>query len=63
MTTERKPILVAQQGDRVKVETQDGVVNGTVEDIDESTFPGKVVIRTDGGSTVEVPIGIGWPDD
>ncbi len=61
MTT-RKELLVVRPGMHLKFKTPDGVKTGTVKQVDESTFPGRIVFDGDDGKTYDVPITIGWPD-
>lgn len=60
-----KPIIAAQPGQRVRFTKPDGTISvGTIERIDDSTFPGTVTIQEDGTvERVDVPIQIGWPRD
>ncbi len=55
-----KMLIQVDIGQRVKVKTSSGIKQGTVQRIDEAAPPfGKVIVKTDDGETVEVPIGIG----
>ena len=56
-----KRVLAAAPGDRVIVKTDAGVIEATIVRIDESVFPGRVIVRGDDGQERVVLVGIGWP--
>lgn len=58
----KQPIIAVQPGDQVKARLHGVVKNVKVMRIDESTFPGRVIVKDDQGKEYEIPIEIGWPD-
>ena len=57
---EKQMLVEAHRGMRVRVKTQKGIEEGTVERVDDSVPPfGIVVVKTDGGEMVTVPVGLG----
>lgn len=55
------PMLVAEVGQRVRVQANGAIVEGEIVQIDESQFPGVVVVRDGDGVEHRVPVAIGWP--
>jgi len=55
-------MIVVQPGARVRVRVASVVKTVTVVKVDESTFPGKVIVKDDDGKEHEIHIEIGWPD-
>ena len=60
--TDRQPLLLVTPGMRVRFKTESGVRIGTVKRVDETVFPGCVVVEDADGKDVEIPIHIGLPD-
>lgn len=58
-----KLLLGVHNRTRLKFKTKDGVKYGKVKQVDESTFPGRIVFDGEDGNTYEVPIEIGLADD